>query len=99
LIWTISKSKKHQLFLAHPNQSHPSLEALDLWEKLYLCMSRALRLMSQHAAQKPASRQIRGFGRGRGFGGYPLQQPQAPGDDWGEGWPFFYSLSRSGVGG
>ena len=48
-------------------------------------------------AQTPSG-QIRGFGRGRGFGGYPLEQPQAPGD-WGQGWPFFYSLSRSGVGG
>lgn len=53
------------------------LEALDLWEKLYLCMSRALRLMSQHAEHRPPSGQIRGFGRGRGFGGYPLEQPQA----------------------
>ena len=77
------QKSKNQLLFAHPNQSQgPSLEALDLWEKLYLSMSRALRLMSKHAEQRPARCRIRGFGRGRGFGGFPFEQPQAPGDDW-----------------
>ena len=83
-MWIVLKSQSHELFFAQPVPfrrvpSGPSLEALDLWEKLHLCMSPALRLMSKHAEQRPPSCRTTGVGRGAFGGMAPMEELQAPG--------------------